>query len=65
MEQLLSCILQRIVAGRMERLRDIPDDSDVAEFDQVVLKGSEIKRLLPGASELAMYKINRLATFPN
>jgi hypothetical protein len=34
----------------MERVRAVADDCDVAEFDQVVLKGSEIKRLLPGTS---------------
>jgi lysylphosphatidylglycerol synthetase-like protein (DUF2156 family) len=33
----------------MDRLRDIPDDCDVAEFDSIVLKGREIKRLRPGA----------------
>ena len=36
----------------MDRLRDISDDCDVAEFDQTVLKGFEIKRLLPGARGL-------------
>jgi hypothetical protein len=35
-------------AAEMDRLPGIPDNSDVAEFDQVILKGSEIKRLLPG-----------------
>jgi hypothetical protein len=42
----------------MDRLHDIPDDSDVAEFDQVVLKGSEIKRLLPGVSRHNFWKID-------
>jgi hypothetical protein len=33
----------------MERLSGIADDCEVAEFDQIVVKGQEIKRLLPGA----------------
>jgi hypothetical protein len=42
-------ILKRCSVNAMDRLRDIPDDCDVAEFDSIVLKGREIKRLLPGA----------------
>jgi hypothetical protein len=32
----------------MDRLSSISDDGEVAEFDSVVLRGSEIKRLRPG-----------------
>jgi hypothetical protein len=37
----------------MDRLHSIPDDSDVAEFDQIIVTGAEIKRLLPGAPPFA------------
>ena len=33
---------------KMLRARETADDADVAEFDCIVLKGRELKRLLPG-----------------
>jgi hypothetical protein len=52
-KQMLLQLTAAAAVASMDTLHSIADNCDVAAFDQVVVIGSEIKRLLPGEQPFA------------